>query len=97
MVWGVDFRQKGFQMRQSDEEHEELYQELQRRADRLCSLIVESDYPAIDVVIEIRQLRDFVEEHFPDRMVLFERIYESRFKRLWEQWRSNSGEALPEW
>jgi hypothetical protein len=84
-------------MRQADDEHEELHRELQRRADRLCSLIVASDYPAIDVVIEIRKLRDFVEEHFPDRMDLFERIYESRFKRLWEQFRSDSGEALPEW
>jgi len=84
-------------MRQTDEESEDLYRELQRRADRLCSLIVSSDYPAIDVVIEIRQLREFVEEHFPDRMKLFERIYESRFKRLWEQFRSNSGEVLPEW
>jgi hypothetical protein len=84
-------------MRQTDEENEDLYRELQRRADRLCSLIVSSDYPAIDVVIEIRQLREFVEEHFPDRMELFERIYESRFKRLWEQFRSESGEVLPEW
>lgn len=84
-------------MRRAEEEHEDLYRELRSRADHLCSLIVGSDYPAIDVVIEIRKLRDFVEEHFPDRMDLFERIYESRFKRLWEQFRSDSEEALPEW
>jgi hypothetical protein len=76
---------------------EERYRKLQRRADRICSLIVASDYPAIDVVIQIRKLRSFAEEHFPDRMRLFERIYESRFRRLWEQFRADSGEELPEW
>jgi len=84
-------------MRRADEEEEELYRELQGRADRLCSLIAESDYPAIDVVIEIRKVREFAEDHFPDRMDLFEKIYESRFKRLWEQFRAGSGETLPEW
>lgn len=76
---------------------DERYRELQRRADRVSSLIVSSDYPGIDVVIEIRKLREFVEEHFPDRMDLFEKVYESRFKRLWEQWRPASGGELPEW
>ncbi len=84
-------------MATSDKEEDELYRELQRRADRLCSLIVSTDYPAIDVVIEIRKLREFAEEHFPDRMLLFEKVYESRFKRLWEQFRAESGERLPEW
>ena len=76
---------------------EERYRELRRLADHISSLIVSSDYPGIDVVIEIRKLREFVEEHFPDRMDLFEKVYESRFKRLWEQWRATSGEELPEW
>ena len=79
------------------EHEEELHRELQRRADHISSLIVASDYPAIDVVIEIRKLRDFAEEHFPGRTGLFHRIYESRFKRLWEQFRAQSGESLPEW
>ncbi|MCK4283197.1 MAG: hypothetical protein KAX44_02685 [Candidatus Brocadiae bacterium] len=78
-------------------DEERRYRELQRRADRVSSLIVASDFPAIDVVIEIRKLREFAEENFPGRVALFERIYESRFKRLWEQFRSDSGEALPEW
>lgn len=76
---------------------EQAHRQLQKRADRICSLIVASDYPAIDVVIQIRNLRDFVETHFPDRMELFERVYESRFKRLWEQFRADSEEQLPEW
>lgn len=76
---------------------EEDYRELQRRADRICSLIIGGDYPAIDVVIEIRKLRGFCEESFPDRMDLFEKVYEGRFRRLWDQFRYDSDEQLPEW
>lgn len=84
-------------MSEPDAGEEETYRELQRRADRIGSLIVASDYPAIDVVIEIRKLREFAERRFPGRTALFERIYESRFKRLWEQFRAGSGDSLPEW
>lgn len=84
-------------MSDHDEEQEQRYRELQRRADRISSLIVASDYPAIDVVIEIKNLREFAEQHFPDRMELFGGVYESRFKRLWEQFRPGSAESLPEW
>ncbi|MHC5033790.1 MAG: hypothetical protein ACYTFZ_01975 [Planctomycetota bacterium] len=77
----------------ADEEH---YQQMQRWADRICSLIVASDYAAIDVVIEIRKLRAFAEQHFPERVGLFEKVYESRFRRLWEQFRS-AAEDLPAW
>ena len=76
---------------------EEHYGELQRRADRISSLIIGGDYPAIDIVIEIRKLREFCEENFPDRMDLFEQVYEGRFKRLWDQFRYDSDEKLPEW
>ena len=84
-------------MRQGDTKQEEPHRELQRRADRICSLIVASDYPAVDVTIEIRKLRAFAEEQFPDRVALFERIYESRFRRLWEQFRPAPEGGLPEW
>ncbi len=70
---------------------------LQRRADRLSSLIVASDYPAIDIVIEIRKLREFARERFPDRVRLFEMVYESRFRRLWQQFREGQDGPLPEW
>ena len=78
-------------------EQEARYRELQRWADRICSLVVASDYAAIDVVIEIRKLRDFAEQHFPEKMALFEGVYENRFRRLWEQFRSDAEEQLPEW
>jgi len=84
-------------MLSNDARDEQTYRELQRQADSICSLIVASDYPAIDVVIKIRQLREFARAHFPDRMRVFEMVYESRFRRLWEQFRDESGEPLPEW
>ena len=81
-------------MPQADEQS--AYEELRRRADRISSLIVASDYPAVDVVIEIGKLKGFAEEHFPSRMGLFRRVYESRFRRLWQQFRTGEGN-LPEW
>ena len=81
-------------MPQADEQA--AYEELRRRANRISSLIVASDYPAIDVVIEIGKLKGYAEEQFPSRMGLFRRVYESRFRRLWEQFRTREGN-LPEW
>jgi hypothetical protein len=61
--------------------------ELAKMADRVCHLIVTSDYPDVDVAIEKEKVRARCEELFPDRMELYEMIYESRFQRLWDQWR----------
>ncbi len=66
---------------------------LRRAADRVCSLILISDYPEIDIEIEKARVRQLAEELFPDRMDLYEMIYESRFRRLWEQFRSASDES----
>jgi hypothetical protein len=79
----------------SEEEH--TYRELQRRADAVASLIVASDWAGIDVVIEIRKLKEFVQTKMPGRRSLFEIIYESRFKRLWQQFRGEADGGLPEW
>jgi hypothetical protein len=61
--------------------------ELAGMADRVCQLILLSDLPDVDVAIEKEKVRARCEELFPDRMDLYEMIYESRFQRLWEQWR----------
>lgn len=61
--------------------------ELQRMADYVCMLIVGTDYPEIDVEIEKAKVREKCEELYPDRMELYEMIYESRFNRLWYQFR----------
>ena len=82
---------------QTDPEEELACRELQRRADGITSLIVASDWPAIDVVIRIRKLKEFVEMRMPDRTDLFEIVYGSRFKRLWGQFRAQGEGPLPEW
>ncbi len=75
----------------------EAYARMQRRAEGICSLIVASDYPAIDLAIRIRNLRDYAEQHFPERLDLFDRIYGSRFRRLYEQFRPDEAGELPQW
>ena len=56
-------------------------------ADRIASLIVGSDYPMIDIVIEKQKLRERIAELFPDKIDLYDLIYEPRFRRLAEQFR----------
>jgi hypothetical protein len=43
----------------------------------------------VDVEIAQNRVREKCLELFPDKLELFEMIYESRFKRLWEQFRRN--------
>lgn len=64
------------------------YRDFQRRADYICLLIVSSDLPEVDIEIEKNKLRAEVEDHWPDKLRLYEMIYESRFERLWRQWRN---------
>lgn len=63
--------------------------ELRRRADGITWTLLYSDLPRIDVDIQIGNLRDWVREHLPDRLTLFEMIYEARWARLraqgWER------------
>jgi hypothetical protein len=61
--------------------------DLQRMADRVCVLILSSDLPAIDIEIEKNKVRERCFELYPDREELYEMIYESRFQRLWDQFR----------
>lgn len=64
---------------------------IRRQAERIAVLIVSTDYPLVDIAIERSQLRDKVERFFPDRMSMYDQIYESRFDRLIEQWRGDDG------
>ena len=63
--------------------------ELQRRADRICKMIVSGDVPQIDIDIQQAALREDVARVFPDRLSLYQVIYESRFRRLWQQFRDH--------
>lgn len=62
--------------------------ELQKRADQICSRILDDEYPDIDIEIAIQNLKAEATEWFPGREKLFEMIYESRFERLRQQFRS---------
>ncbi len=66
--------------------------ELQRMADRVCVLILSSDLPAVDIAIERNKVRERCLELYPDREDLYEMIYESRFQRLWDQFRGEGEE-----
>lgn len=66
----------------------EPMREVQRMADRVSMLILSSDLPAIDIEIEKNKVRERCLELYPDREELYEMIYESRFQRLWDQFRS---------
>jgi hypothetical protein len=62
--------------------------ELARAADQLCFLIVATDTPRVDVDIQRSNLRRRCKTLFPDKMDLYDMVYESRFRRLWEQFRA---------
>lgn len=60
---------------------------LQQQADRICQMIVAGDVPQIDIEIQQAALRDAVARTFPDRHGLYHLVYETRFRRLWQQFR----------
>lgn len=60
----------------------------QRQADEISHLILNTDLPWIDIQIQIGKLRCVAEKMFSRKLELFERIYEARFERLRQQWRS---------
>ena len=66
---------------------------LRQLADRVCVLILSTDLPEVDILIERGKLRELCEQLFPDRSELFDMIYESRFDRLWEQFRNDRSSA----
>jgi len=69
------------------EEENEKLAVFQRKADKIAFLIVASDYERIDVELEKAELREEAARLFPDKLDLYDMIYESRFRRLWEQFR----------
>lgn len=61
--------------------------EMRLEADRISNLIFHSDVDWIDVEIRISQMRERCRELAPLKLELFEQVYASRFRRLWDQWR----------
>lgn len=64
-------------------------EDLKRKADKIAFLIVASEYPEIDIIIEINNLKEYCEKVLPDKLELFDLIYLSRFRRLWKQFRNS--------
>lgn len=60
---------------------------LQRQADRICEMIVSGEAATIDIEIQQAALREAVARAFPDKQALYQLLYESRFRRLWQQFR----------
>lgn len=64
--------------------------------DKLCFLIVSTDCPERDINIERLFLRTETARIFPEKLHLYDMIYESRFRRLIAQFRGAPGEpGLP--
>ena len=68
-------------------EEDEAAHALQRQADRICEMIVSEHAAPIDIEIQQAALREAFAKAFPDKQALYQLIYESRFRRLWQQFR----------
>jgi hypothetical protein len=67
---------------------------LGRIAETITSRILYSDEAPVDLDIAIEALHREVEDRFPDRLWLFEAIYEARWRRLRDQgWSYGGGGA----
>jgi len=60
--------------------------DFQSMADDISLLIVNSDVSWVDIEIQIDRLRNEALRLFPLKRNLFEMVYVSRYRRLWEQW-----------
>ena len=66
---------------------DEAVRTLQRQADRICEMIVSSEAAPIDIEIQQMALREAIARAFPEKQALYQLLYESRFRRLWQQFR----------
>ena len=71
------------------EPSEQAYRNFQRHVDRLCLLIVASDCSDREIDIERLHLRLQAADLFPEKMPLYDMVYESRFRRLRQQFRES--------
>lgn len=77
------------QIQKDKEEH--ILKSLQRKADRICVFILNTQYQKIDIEIEKKKLKEEFIKNFPDKINLYQMIYEARFDRLWKQFREAGG------
>jgi hypothetical protein len=72
---------------------DQAYRIFQRHVDRLCFLIVATDCSDREIDIERLHLRTQAIKLFPDKIPLYDLIYERRFQRLREQFRPKQKET----
>ncbi len=64
----------------------ENYLGLKKEVDRLCNEIIEDGIrDEADLVARTEKLRRLCQKLLPHRIDLFDRIYQSRIRRLWQQ------------
>lgn len=74
--------------RQYDLELEEdKLSQIKRAQEKISFLILDTDYPKLDIEIEKAKFKELINRLFPEKAHLYELIYEPRFNRLWEQFR----------
>ena len=66
---------------------DEAVRALQRQADRICEMIVSGEAAQIDIEIQQTVLREAIARAFPEKQSLYQLLYETRFRRLWQQFR----------
>lgn len=69
------------------QQKEREFEKLKIKADRICSMILSKRYKTVDINIKIKKFREEFLKLFPEKEDLYNMIYESRFNRLWEQFR----------
>lgn len=67
--------------------------EIQDQAQLICQMILDEGTSDVDIEIAKKKLREKVEAYFPDKLETYQMIYEARFKRFWEQFRTDAGQA----
>ena len=69
-------------------EEREKAKEIQEDAEQICRMILNDECGRADIEIAKERLREKVEKLFPGKIETYKMIYEARFNRLWEQFRS---------
>jgi hypothetical protein len=73
---------------------EAITRKFQRDVERICWLILCPDCPDELINNQRLALRTDVARYFPEKMALYDLIYESRFRRLWKQFRNSTESRL---
>jgi hypothetical protein len=67
----------------------EIKDRLKMKADLVCTLILCDRIPDQTIAGERKLLRQWCEKFLPDKLDLYDMVYEARFNRLIDQFRSH--------